>query len=181
MGWLASHYRRMRTKYPDDQLIVLFDVDGTIIDLRHMVLRLLREYDQKHGMSYFRVLGLEEGFRRLRRLFPDAIIQCPVDFMAPLILAMPDEAERILSSATDWGVNRVSINWKNLLRRQVLDALESWGYEINIYNVPDLESFLKAALLLPTSLTADFSFELTTVYSTVPQVGVREPGWLAEI
>ncbi len=181
MGWLASHYRRMRTEYPDDQLIVLFDVDGTIIDLRHMVLRLLRKYDQKHGTSYFRALSLEEGFRRLRRLFPDAIIQCPVDFMAPLILAMPDEAERILSIVTDWGVSRVSINLKNLLRRQVLDALESWGYEINIYNVPDLESFLKAALLLPTSLTANFSFELTTVQSTVAQVGVREPEWLARI
>ena len=101
--------------------------------------------------------------------------------MAPLILAMLDEAKRILSSVTDWGVNRISINWKNLLRRQVLDALESWGYEINIYNVPDLESFLKAALLLPISLTSDFSFELTTVYSTVRQVGVREPGWRAGI
>ena len=125
MGRLASHYRRMRTEYPDDQLIVLFDVDGTIVDLRHMVLRLLREHDQKYGTSYFRALSLEEGFRQLRRLFPDAIIQCPVDFMAPLILAMPDEAQKILSSVKDWGVNRVSINWKNLLRRQVPDALES--------------------------------------------------------
>ena len=58
MGWLASHYRRMRTEYPDDQLIVLFDVDGTIVDLRHMVLRLLREHDQKYGTSYFRALDL---------------------------------------------------------------------------------------------------------------------------
>ena len=104
------------------------------------------------------VLG-EDGFRKLRNEFPDAVIQCPVDFMAPLVLAMPEEAQRILSSVTEWGISRVSINWKNLLRRQVLDALESWGYEINIYNIPDLESFLKAALLLPTSLTSDFSFE----------------------
>ena len=127
MGRLASHYRRMRTEYPDDQLIVLFDVDGTIVDLRHMVLRLLREHDQKYGSttSYFRALSLEEGFRRLHRLFPDATIQCPVDFMAPLILAMPDEAQKILSSVKDWGVNRASKNWKNLLRRQVPHALES--------------------------------------------------------
>ena len=125
------------------------------------------------------VLG-EDGFRTLRREFPNAIIQCPVDFMAPLILAMPGEAQGILSTVTDWGVNRVSINWKNLLRRQVLDALESWGYEINIYNIPDLESFLKAALLLPTSLTADFSFEMkASIDPTVLQVSESGTSWVA--
>ena len=34
------------------------------------------------------ILG-ENGFRRLSQEFPDSIVQCPVDFMAPLILAMP--------------------------------------------------------------------------------------------
>lgn len=124
------------------------------------------------------VLG-EDGFRTLRREFPNAVIQCPVDFMAPLILAMPDEAQRILSTVTDWGINRVSINWKNLLRRQVLDALESWGYEINIYNIPDLESFLKAALLLPTSLTADFNFDMrASNNAAVFQVSESEASWI---
>ena len=127
----------------------------------------------------FDVLG-EGGFRTLRREFPNAIIQCPVDFMAPLILAMPGEAQGILSTVTDWGVDRVSINWKNLLRRQVLDALESWGYEINIYNIPDLESFLKAALLLPTSLTADFSFDMqASIDPTVLQVSESGTSWVA--
>ena len=98
----------------------------------------------------------EQGFRRLRQTFPDAVVQCPVDFMAPLILSMPAQAKEILDSLCQWGINRVSVKWDNLARRQVLDSLENWGYEVNIYNVPDLESFLKAALLLPTSLTADF-------------------------
>ncbi len=98
----------------------------------------------------------EDGFRRLRHTFPDAVIQCPVDFMAPLILAMPNRARDTLSALSEWGINRVSVKWDNLAKRQTLDSLESWGYEVNIYNVPDLESFLKAALLLPTSLTADF-------------------------
>ncbi len=124
------------------------------------------------------VLG-EEGFKTLRSEFPDSIVQCPVDFIAPLILAMPDEARIILSTVTDWGVSRVSINWKNLLRRQVLDALESWGYEINIYNIPDLESFLKAALLLPTSLTADFSFDATSKDSKLFLVSESVPSWPA--
>ena len=98
----------------------------------------------------------ESGFRKLRRAFPKAVIQCPVDFMAPLILAMPDRARDTLSALSEWGINRVSVKWDNLAKRQTLDSLERWGYEVNIYNVPDLESFLKAALLLPTSLTADF-------------------------
>ena len=42
--------------------------------------------------------------------------------------------------------------------RELLDQLEEWGYEVNIYGVPDLESFLRAVLLLPKSVTSDFNF-----------------------
>lgn len=36
--------------------------------------------------------------------------------MAPLILAMPEEAKRILCTVADWGVNRVSIGRDSLFR-----------------------------------------------------------------
>ena len=36
--------------------------------------------------------------------------------------------------------------------------LDEWGFEVNIYNVPDLESFLKAVILQPKSITSDFNF-----------------------
>ena len=36
--------------------------------------------------------------------------------------------------------------------------MDRWGFDINIYNVPDLESFLKAVLLQPRSVTSDFNF-----------------------
>ncbi len=36
--------------------------------------------------------------------------------------------------------------------------MDKWGFAVNIYNVPDLESFLKAALILPRSITSDFNF-----------------------
>jgi hypothetical protein len=36
--------------------------------------------------------------------------------------------------------------------------LERRGWETNVYAVPDLQSFLEAAVLLPTSVTADFNF-----------------------
>jgi hypothetical protein len=35
MRSLALHLRRMRHAYPDDELVVAFDIDGTIIDTRH--------------------------------------------------------------------------------------------------------------------------------------------------
>jgi len=40
----------------------------------------------------------------------------------------------------------------------VLDVVEGLGWEVNLYGVPDLESFLEAALLLPAWVTADFNF-----------------------
>lgn len=42
--------------------------------------------------------------------------------------------------------------------RDVLDVVEGLRWEVNLYGVPDLESFLEAALLLPASVTADFNF-----------------------
>lgn len=62
-GWmraLASHYNRARAAHPNDRLIILFDVDGTIVDLRHMMLSLLREYDRVHGANYFREMSLAD-------------------------------------------------------------------------------------------------------------------------
>ena len=54
MRSLAHHYQRTRAAYPDDELIALFDVDGTIVDLRPMMLRLLHRYDHERGARYFR-------------------------------------------------------------------------------------------------------------------------------
>jgi hypothetical protein len=48
--------------------------------------------------------------------------------------------------------------WTTPEARQIMDRLESAGWEINLYAVPDLESFLEAALMEPASLTADFNF-----------------------
>lgn len=56
---LATHYTTMRCRYPDDELMVIFDIDGTLLDLRHMMLYLLRRYDREHGTAYFRELTLD--------------------------------------------------------------------------------------------------------------------------
>ncbi len=59
MAALASHYTAMRQQYPTDRLLIIFDIDGTILDLRHMMLYLLRRYDREHGTSHFQSLTLD--------------------------------------------------------------------------------------------------------------------------
>jgi hypothetical protein len=113
----------------------------------------------------------EAGFRRLARARPGAIIQCPVGFLAPLINAMPDEGRRVLEIISDWGVNRFSVSWRTESRRELFERLEAWGYEVNFYNVPDLEGFLQAALLLPRSLTADLGFAQWSLPAARPPRG----------
>lgn len=100
----------------------------------------------------------EAGFRRLKELYPGAILQCPIDAFIPFILESPNEAKDLLSVLRDWGVNRFSLKWNRPSLREILDWLDSFGIDVNIYQVPDLESFLKAVLLMPRSITSDFNF-----------------------
>ena len=101
---------------------------------------------------------MEGGFRRLISTHPNAIVQCPSDFLSPLIEAAPVQALETLKILSDWGINRFSISWARPHLRELFDQMEQWGYQVNIYNVPDLESFLQAVLLLPRSVTSDFNF-----------------------
>lgn len=100
----------------------------------------------------------EQTFRRIAAAHPGAIVQCPVDFLGPLAVAAPSEAKQLVEMLRSWGVNRFSLSWANPHVQAVLDRLGEWGHETNIYAVPDLEQFLRAVLLLPRSITADFNF-----------------------
>ena len=57
-----------------------------------------------------------------------------------------------------WGIDRFSVDWKTPSCRRIIIQLQNWGFDVNIYNVPDLEAFLQAALLLPKSITSFFNF-----------------------
>lgn len=100
----------------------------------------------------------QEGFRELASAFPEAVIQCPIDFLTPMIIGIPEKARETLVLFREWGINRFSIGWETPGMHKLLNELDQWGFEINIYNVPNLESFLKAVLLQPKSITADFNF-----------------------
>ncbi len=131
---------------------------GTLVD---RVLDVVDAYglDDSHLWFNANVERLQErGFRRLAAAHPSAVLQCPVSFLAPLILSAPRKAKEILTMFTDWGINRFSISWLTPDMRQFFDQMDQWGFEVNIYGVPDLESFLQAVLLMPRSITSDFNF-----------------------
>lgn len=100
----------------------------------------------------------ELGFWKLSKKYPKAILQADVDFLAPLICSAPDKAREILDMFTEWGINRFSISWHKQNLRSFFDQMNEWGFDVNIYNIPDLESFLQTILLMPQSITSDFNF-----------------------
>lgn len=102
------------------------------------------------------VLG-RDGFRSLAEIYPGAIIQCPVGFLAPVAKALPGRARDVLGELRAWGINRVSVDWRIAGRDVFVEQLQEWGWDVNLYNVPDLEAFLHAVLMLPASLSSTFS------------------------
>jgi hypothetical protein len=116
------------------------------------------------------VLG-RDGFARLRRVRPGAVRQCPIDFLVPLLLAAPEFAGQALAMLSSWGVTRVSLDWGTPGGRDVIGLVDGMGWPVNLYGVPDLASFLEAAALLPTSLTADFNFPEWNHFGRGPRRG----------
>jgi hypothetical protein len=100
----------------------------------------------------------EGGFARVREAHPGAIRSAPLDFLVPLLIAAPDAAAAVLSLLRRWGMSRASLCWSTPEVREAMSVVETLGWHVNLYGVPDLESFLDAALLLPASVTADFNF-----------------------
>ena len=60
MTSLTSHYEKMRTTYPQEKLLIVFDIDGTILDTRHLVLYALRSFDKNHKTSYFKGIRIAD-------------------------------------------------------------------------------------------------------------------------
>src|SRR5918994_2629128 len=60
MRALAAHVGGMRSTYPDDEFAVVFDIDGTIVDTRHLVVHVLLSYDRHHGTDLFRGITVED-------------------------------------------------------------------------------------------------------------------------
>ena len=106
----------------------------------------------------------EEGFTWIAERFSGTIIQAPVDFLTPLVCTAPKKAREILQMFESWGINRFSISWDTENMSTFFERMEEWGYQVNIYNVPNLDTFLRAVLMLPSSITSDFNFPQWNYY-----------------
>jgi hypothetical protein len=54
----------------------------------------------------------ESGVRTIAATHPGAIVQCPIDFLGPLVLAMPEATRDLLRELERWGVTRLSLSWR---------------------------------------------------------------------
>ncbi len=62
-AWTAAftfQYERFRQRYPSDPLLVVFDIDGTILDLRYAVIHAMRAYDRDHRTDFFSESDVED-------------------------------------------------------------------------------------------------------------------------
>lgn len=135
-----------------------FKEGGSVVD---RVIRIPKEEGIEDRRLWFNgnVEVLKEaGYKKLRQAFPRAIIQCPIDSHIERLVDAPEDVKRMLSKLSSWGVSRFSIEWGRPELFQVLSQLSEWGFETNVYNVPDLDSFLQVVLFKPCSITADFNF-----------------------
>jgi hypothetical protein len=118
------------------------------------------------------VLG-EDAFRRLRRAWPAATVQCPIDALSPAIVATPDRARAALAELAALGIDRFSLAWGTGPIALLLDRLDHWGHDVNVYAVENLDEFLRAVMLLPRSVTADFNFPEWHYFGRGPGGGGR--------
>ncbi|MDQ4124594.1 MAG: HAD family hydrolase [Actinomycetota bacterium] len=99
-----------------------------------------------------------DGFGAIHQRFPEAQVAVQVGFLAPLLTAAPSLADHVLTELRRWGATAVSLAWTTPCIRTLLDELESHGWDVYVFGVEDLESFLDASLLLPRAVIADFNF-----------------------
>jgi hypothetical protein len=147
---------------------------GILIDLHEGGDCLDRTIDILHGCDFpERRLGFkgelnrleEAGIRLLSVAFPEALLQCSIDFLVPMLGAAPEQAKRFLDRMLNWGIRRFGLSWACLRQGgSALERLEDWGYPVALEEVPDLESFLKASLLLPAAIASDFNFPAWCYY-----------------
>jgi len=125
------------------------------------VIRLLEKYGFQEDSVWFhgsvRVLRVN-GYRKLSRTYPGALIQATLDRFVPLILLFPAAGKFILDRLAGFGVNQFLLSWRSWYKTQIIEKLDRWGYQVNFYKIRNLEEFLSASLYLPASITADFNF-----------------------
>lgn len=99
------------------------------------------------------------GFSILAHAYPKAVLECPVDFLAPLVISVPRKAEMILDTFCQWGVNQFAIKWNTPHMATLFAQMSHWGFDVGIYNVPDRSELEQAMAMEPAAVTVDFITE----------------------
>ncbi|GMQ98895.1 MAG: hypothetical protein BMS9Abin17_1427 [Acidimicrobiia bacterium] len=60
MNALASAYHAACERYPGEELMLVLDIDGTIVDMQYLVKSVLQSYDQEHATTFFTRLALSD-------------------------------------------------------------------------------------------------------------------------
>ena len=60
MKKLSLHYEKTRNLRPADHLMVVFDIGGTILDMRYMILSVLKSFDRRQATGFFNTLTVSD-------------------------------------------------------------------------------------------------------------------------
>ena len=95
----------------DQPLILLSDIDGTILDMRHMILSVLQSYDRNHKTTYFQRIRAEDITCHENRieaehpatLYPEVLERTLRDVAADYGVSASAEEEKIFgASVAHW-------------------------------------------------------------------------------
>jgi phosphoglycolate phosphatase-like HAD superfamily hydrolase len=173
MRALASHYAAVRDTYPTDELSVVFDIDGTILDLRHLTTHVLLAYDRDRRTELFHGLVAEDitvPESQIDSLLESLLVadEQREDVAAFYRIHLWDEDGVIAASAPYRGVlsvirwfqiqpgTRVALNTgrPEQMRRITLDSMNAIGEAARVRFEPELLFMRSDGTLVPEAKVA---------------------------
>jgi mRNA-degrading endonuclease RelE of RelBE toxin-antitoxin system len=119
------------------------------------VLELLAWFGLTSSQVVFEVdQATDDAIEHLREFVPDICLQKTV---VPSLYSGGADLSTWLHGMRSQGVRRLSVNWQNGEQNRVAGELLERGWEVDISGLDEADSFLRAILLLPTSVTTPLS------------------------
>ena len=153
MNWmrkLGLHYETMKSLYPNDKLMIVFDIDGTIIDMRYMVLHALKMFDKKNNSGFFEKLILKDI-----NVDENTVGRLLINMKIPL-----DTRKAFLSWYEEYKKIRESILKSHKPFKGVMNVIQWFYQRSNTYiglNTGRPESIRKTTLDLLNNIGADYN------------------------
>jgi phosphoglycolate phosphatase-like HAD superfamily hydrolase len=110
-------------QYPADKMIIVFDIDGTILDMRFVILHVLKEFDKQHKTSHFKDIKVSDID------FHEINIK---DLLKRLSIGK-DEQEQILSRYDNLLISSMAVLEAHRPFRGVLDVIRWFQLQPNTF------------------------------------------------